>query len=112
MHLLSIYGSRSLNGVVVVTTKQGRRESPLNISYSLEQTARVVPNYNQYDILNSQETMSVLKEIESKGFLGLPATAQGRYGGVYNILANAINTYDATSGTLELEMTNLAEMLF
>jgi TonB-dependent SusC/RagA subfamily outer membrane receptor len=42
----SIYGSRSLNGVVVVTTKQGRRESPLNISYSLEQTARVVPNYN------------------------------------------------------------------
>jgi TonB-dependent SusC/RagA subfamily outer membrane receptor len=46
----SIYGSRSLNGVVVVTTKQGRRESPLNISYSLEQTARVVPNYNQYDI--------------------------------------------------------------
>jgi TonB-linked SusC/RagA family outer membrane protein len=95
----SIYGSRSLNGVVVVTTKQGRRESPLNISYSLEQTARVVPNYNQYDILNSQETMSVLKEIESKGFLGLPATAQGRYGGVYNILANAINTYDATSGT-------------
>jgi hypothetical protein len=54
-----------LNGVVVVTTKQGRRESPLNISYSLEQTARVVPNYNQY-ILNSQETMSVLKEIESK----------------------------------------------
>jgi hypothetical protein len=55
-----------LNGVVVVTTKQGRRESPLNISYSLEQTARVVPNYNQYDILNSQETMSVLKEIESQ----------------------------------------------
>jgi hypothetical protein len=38
--------------------------------------------------LNSQETMSVLKEIESKGS-GLPATAQGRYGGVYNILANA-----------------------
>ncbi|NDP22386.1 MAG: SusC/RagA family TonB-linked outer membrane protein [Paludibacter sp.] len=95
----SIYGSRSLNGVVVVTTKQGRRESPLNISYSLEQTARVVPNYNQYDILNSQETMSILKEIESKGFLGLPATAQGRYGGVYNILANAINTYDQTNGT-------------
>ncbi|MGO4822636.1 MULTISPECIES: SusC/RagA family TonB-linked outer membrane protein [unclassified Flavobacterium] len=95
----SIYGSRSLNGVVVVTTKQGRRESPLSITYSLEQTARVVPNYNQYDILNSQETMGILKEIESKGFLGLPDTAQGRYGGVYNILANAINTYDTTNGT-------------
>jgi hypothetical protein len=55
-----------LNGVVVVTTKQGRRESPLNISYSLEQTARVVPNYNQYDILNSQETMSVLKKLNQR----------------------------------------------
>jgi TonB-linked SusC/RagA family outer membrane protein len=95
----SIYGSRSLNGVVVVTTKQGRRESPLSVTYSLEQTARTVPSYNQYDILNSQETMSILKEIESKGFLGLPDTSQGRYGGVYNILANAINTYDQTSGT-------------
>lgn len=94
----SIYGSRSLNGVVVVTTKQGRREAPLSITYSLEQTARVVPSYNQYDILNSQETMGILKEIESKGFFGLPDTSQGRYGGVYNILANAINTYDTTNG--------------
>ena len=95
----SIYGSRSLNGVVVVTTKQGRRDSPLNVTYTLDQTARTVPNYNQFDILNSQETMSVLKEMESKGFLDLPSTAQGRYGGVYNILAKAINTYDQTSGT-------------
>lgn len=95
----SIYGSRSLNGVVVVTTKQGRRDSPLNITYSLDQTVRTVPSYSQFDILNSQETMSVLKEMESKGFLELPATAQTRYGGVYNILANAVNTYDATAGT-------------
>lgn len=95
----SIYGSRSLNGVVVVTTKQGKRESPLNITYSYEQALRTVPTYNQYDILNSQETMSVLKEVEAKGFLDLPSTAQGRYGGVYNILAKAINTYDSASGT-------------
>jgi TonB-linked SusC/RagA family outer membrane protein len=43
--------------------------------------------------LNSQETMSILKEIEGKGFLDLPSTLQGRYGGVYNILGKAINTY-------------------
>jgi TonB-linked SusC/RagA family outer membrane protein len=95
----SIYGSKSLNGVVVVTTKRGRREVPLTVNYSLEQTVRPVPNYNQYDILNSQETMSILKEMEYKGFLDLPTTSQGRYGGVYNILANAINTYDVTSGS-------------
>ncbi len=89
----SIYGSRSLNGVVVVTTKQGRKDSPLKITYSLDQTARTTPNYSQYDILNSKETMSVLKEVEAKGFLDLPSTAQGRFGGVYNILARGINTH-------------------
>jgi TonB-dependent SusC/RagA subfamily outer membrane receptor len=89
----SIYGSRSLNGVVVVTTKQGRRDSPLKITYSLEQSLRTVPNYNQFDILNSQESMSIFKEMESKGYLDLPSTVNGRYGGAYNILGRAINTY-------------------
>ncbi|MBO9584703.1 MAG: SusC/RagA family TonB-linked outer membrane protein [Flavobacterium sp.] len=94
----SIYGSRSLNGVVVVTTKQGRRDSPLKVSYGLEQTVRTVPSYTQYDILNSQESMSIFKEMESKGFLDLPSTVQGRYGGVYNILGRAINTYVPETG--------------
>ncbi|WP_432222148.1 SusC/RagA family TonB-linked outer membrane protein [Flavobacterium sp. TMP13] len=89
----SIYGSRSLNGVVVVTTKQGRRDVPLSVTYSLEQSLRTVPNYNQFDILNSQESMSIFKEMESKGYLDLPSTVNGRYGGVYNILGRAINTY-------------------
>ncbi|WP_166922172.1 SusC/RagA family TonB-linked outer membrane protein [Flavobacterium poyangense] len=89
----SIYGSRSLNGVVVITTKRGRRESPLKVSYSLEQTARTVPTYNQYDILNSQESMSIFREMEYKGYLDIPTTLNGRYGGVYNILSRAINTY-------------------
>jgi TonB-linked SusC/RagA family outer membrane protein len=94
----SIYGSRSLNGVVVVTTKQGRRDAPLKITYSLEQSLRTVPSYNQYDILNSQESMSIFKEMESKGYLDLPSTVNGRYGGAYNILGRAINTYVPETG--------------
>jgi TonB-linked SusC/RagA family outer membrane protein len=94
----SIYGSRSLNGVVVVTTKQGRRDSPLKITYSLEQSLRTVPNYGQYDILNSQESMSIFKEMEAKGYLDLPSTVNGRYGGAYNILGRAINTYVPETG--------------
>ncbi|MGO4773019.1 SusC/RagA family TonB-linked outer membrane protein [Flavobacterium sp. W22_SRS_FK3] len=89
----SIYGSRSLNGVVVVTTKQGRRDAPLKVTYSVENSMRTVPSYTQYDILNSQESMSILKEMEQKGFLDVPSTLQGRTGGVYNILSKAINTY-------------------
>jgi TonB-linked SusC/RagA family outer membrane protein len=90
----SIYGSRSLNGVVVVTTKQGRRDSPLKVTYSVENTVRTVPSYSQYDILNSQESMSILKEMEQKGYLDVPSTLQGRSGGVYNILSKALNTYN------------------
>ncbi|WP_166924216.1 SusC/RagA family TonB-linked outer membrane protein [Flavobacterium poyangense] len=94
----SIYGSRSLNGVVVVTTKQGRRDSPLKVSYSVENTVRTVPSYTQYDILNSQESMSVFKEMEQKGFLDMPSTLQGRYGGAYNILSKEINRYNTSNG--------------
>ncbi|SFI99467.1 SusC/RagA family TonB-linked outer membrane protein [Myroides guanonis] len=86
----SIYGSRAMNGVVVITTKSGRRESPLSISYSMENAMRTVPSYGQYDIMNSQESMSVLQEMSSKGLLEYTNVAQSRYGGVYNILARAV----------------------
>jgi hypothetical protein len=92
-----------LNGVVVVTTKQGRRESPLNISYSLEQTARVVPNYNQY-ILNSQETMSVLKKLNKRvPFYLLPLRVVME---VYIIFLSNAQTPMLLVALLELEMTN------
>jgi TonB-linked SusC/RagA family outer membrane protein len=95
----SIYGSRAMNGVVVITTKQGKRESPLTVNYSSENTIRPVPNYSQFDILNSKESMSIFKEMESKGFFQLPNIFQGRYGGVYNIMARAFNTYDPVTNT-------------
>jgi len=94
----SIYGSRSLNGVVVVTTKQGRRDAPLKVSYSVENTVRAVPSYTQYDILNSQESMSVFQEMKAKGYLDLSSSYTGRAGGVYNILAKQINLYDSSNG--------------
>ncbi|KUJ62334.1 SusC/RagA family TonB-linked outer membrane protein [Flavobacteriaceae bacterium CRH] len=94
----SIYGSRSLNGVVVVTTKQGRRDSPLKVSYSVENTVRTVPSYTQYDILNSQESMSVFQEMRGKGYLDLSSSYTGRFGGAYNILAKEINSYETSGG--------------
>jgi TonB-linked SusC/RagA family outer membrane protein len=94
----SIYGSRSLNGVVVVTTKQGRRDAPLKVSYSVENTVRTVPSYTQYDILNSQESMSVFQEMKAKGYLDLSSSYTGRFGGAYNILAKEINRYNDSNG--------------
>ncbi|MEC4114199.1 SusC/RagA family TonB-linked outer membrane protein [Myroides pelagicus] len=88
----SIYGSRAMNGVVVITTKSGKRESPLKINYTMENTMRTVPRYSQYDILNSQENMSILQEMSEKGLLEYPDVYQNRYGGVYNLLARQVGT--------------------
>ena len=37
----SVYGARALNGVIVVTTKSGKRETPLRVSYATENTIRM-----------------------------------------------------------------------
>ncbi|AWK05955.1 SusC/RagA family TonB-linked outer membrane protein [Flavobacterium crocinum] len=94
----SIYGSRSLNGVVVVTTKQGRRDAPLKITYSLENTVRAVPSYTQYDVLNSQESMSVFQEMREKGYLTQSSSLTSRFSGVYGILAKQVNLYESSNG--------------
>ena len=49
----SIYGARAMAGVVVVTTKKGRAGHS-SINYTGEFTYRLKPNYNQYNICNSQ----------------------------------------------------------
>ncbi|SFD89807.1 SusC/RagA family TonB-linked outer membrane protein [Flavobacterium phragmitis] len=94
----SIYGSRSLNGVVVVTTKQGRRDAPLKINYTVENTVRAVPSYTQYDVLNSQESMSVFQEMREKGYLSQSSSLTSRFSGVYGILAKQINLYESSNG--------------
>ncbi|HFK5528160.1 TPA: SusC/RagA family TonB-linked outer membrane protein [Elizabethkingia anophelis] len=99
----SIYGSRAMNGVVVITTKNGGRRSKMKINYSQEQTIRMVPSYSQYNILNSQETMGILQEMQSKGFLSLPSVTQGRYGGVYNILARSLYDFDPATETYRVK---------
>lgn len=103
----SIYGARAMNGVVVITTKSGRRESPLTISYNLENTMREVPSYKSFDIMNSQETLGVLRDLDDKGLLTLPSVAQGRYGGVYNLYANEVLAYNPTTQTYDLANTDI-----
>ena len=110
----SLYGARALNGVVVITTKSGKRETPTTVNYTLEQTVRDVPTYSQYDILDSRENMSILKELEAKGFLTQAGVVQSRYGGVYYNLYDNVNNYIGPNYTSEFSnngfaVTNLPE---
>ena len=59
----SIYGARAMAGVIVVTTKKGKAGSN-KISYTGEFSLRMKPSYRNYNIMNSQEQMSVYREME------------------------------------------------
>lgn len=108
----ALYGARALNGVVVITTKSGKKNQKPTFNYAAEYAVRDIPRYTNYDLLNSQETVSVYREMETKGFLNLPSSFQGRYGGIYNIMYRAINNFDETTGQFQLQNTPEARARF
>lgn len=108
----SLYGARAQNGVIVITTKSGRKDQVPTFSYNSDFLMRDRPRYAQYNLLNSQETISVYRELESKGFLQYPDVLYGRNGGVYNIRANAIEVFDETNGTFGIPNTQEARASF
>lgn len=86
----ALYGARAMNGVVVITTKKGRagRQS---ISYTGNFSSQFKPTYVDFNIMNSAQQMSVLSELERKGWLTSSILDRGDYGvyGKYYDLVNA-----------------------
>ena len=103
----SIYGARAMAGVIVVTTKKGKAGSN-KISYTGEFSMRLVPNYSDYNIMNSQEQMAVYREMEKAGYLKLAETYRASNSGVYGKMYHLINTYDASTGKFALANTEAA----
>ena len=108
----SVYGARALNGVIVITTKNGHRDTPLSVHYSTENTVRLKPRYADFDLLNSQETMSLYREMEDKGYFNAGSALYGRRGGVFHQYYKAANTYDPSTGSFGLENTDAARRDF
>ena len=102
----SLYGARALNGVIVVTTRRGRRETPLQISYSGELSFRAKPSYSSANILDSQETMAIYMEMERKGYFDLRQALYGRRSGVYYRLYKGMSTIDPTTGDFYISATS------
>lgn len=108
----SVYGARALNGVIVVTTKSGKRNAPLRVNYSSEYSMRHKPSYTSYDLLNSQETMAIYLEMQAKGHFSLKESLYGRRSGVFHQLYKALGQYDPITGSYALEHTPRAEADF
>ena len=116
----SIYGARAMAGVIVVTTKKGRAGHS-RISYTGEYTTRLVPSYRNFNIMNSQEQMSIYKELEQKGWLNYAdvpnASSSGIYGKMYNMitegtLANTEAARNAYLRQAEYRNTDWFDLLF
>ena len=93
----SIYGTRAMAGVIVVTTKKGKAGTS-RINYTGEFTMRMEPKYNDFNIMNSQEQMGVYKEMEANGYLTLAGTFRAANSGVYGKMYHLINDYNPVTG--------------
>ena len=62
----AVYGPRAIAGVVEVVTKKGAAGTS-SFTYTNESTFRLIPTYDQYNIMNSQEQMSVIQELMQGG---------------------------------------------
>ncbi|EFK59020.1 SusC/RagA family TonB-linked outer membrane protein [Sphingobacterium spiritivorum] len=86
----SIYGARAMGGVIVITTKRGRAGYN-SFNYVGEYTSRAIPSYNTFNIMNSQEQMSVYQFLQQRGWLNLSDVSVASESGVYGKMYQLIN---------------------
>lgn len=86
----ALYGARAMNGVVVITTKKGRAGRHI-INYTGNFSTQLKPNYSEFNIMNSVDQMSVLSELDRKGWLTTSILSDGDYG-VYGKYFDLVNT--------------------
>ena len=107
----SIYGARAMAGVIVVTTKKGKA-GQAHVSYTGEYTMRLKPSYSTFNIMNSQDQMSVYQELEQKGYLNYAETSNASASGVYGKMYQLIGQYDETTGQFGLANTPAAKAAY
>ncbi len=103
----SIYGAKANAGVIVVTTKTGRKGHTA-VNYTGEFTYRLKPSYRDYNICNSQEQMGVFKEMEQKGWLSFSSLVNSSSAGIYGTMYRLMNEYNTTNGQYGLPNTQAA----
>ena len=102
----AMYGARAMNGVIVVNTKKGRNtEGKPNVNYSGTATTYLKPNYSQFDIMNSADQMSVLLELQNKGYYTHSGSSRGKDGGVFFKMYNELYNYDPINDSFSLKNT-------
>ena len=100
----SIYGARAMAGVIVITTKKGKN-GQARINYTGEYTMRLKPSYSTFNIMNSQDQMSIYQEMQQKGYLNYAEISNAASSGVYGKMYQLISEYNPTTGQYGLANT-------
>jgi len=83
----AIYGARAANGVIVITTKRGK-SGQLQVNYSGNFSVKLRPTYNQFNLMNSAQEMSVYRELYEKGLIDITtAVSAQNYGAMGKMFA-------------------------
>lgn len=107
----SIYGARAMAGVIVITTKRGKA-GVSTFNYSNESTFRLIPSYADFNIMNSQEQMSVYEEMRNGGWLNYADVATAKESGVYGQMYKLLSEIDPATGQFKLENTPEAKAAY
>ena len=89
----ALYGARAMNGVVVITTKKGR-VGKTSVNYTGNFSTQFKPTYNDYNIMNSAQQMSVLGELYRKGIISSDILDKGDIG-VFGKMYTELKEIDA-----------------
>ncbi|MCB0489332.1 MAG: SusC/RagA family TonB-linked outer membrane protein [Cyclobacteriaceae bacterium] len=107
----AIYGARAANGVIVITTKRGK-SGALRVNYTANFSGKLRPTYNQFDLLNSAQEMSVYRELYEKGIVDISTSVRssnyGAMGKMFDLIANKQLNWGVGS-TLNEEFLNKYE---
>ena len=104
----ALYGTRAKNGVIVITTKKGR-SGATKVNYSGNFSLHLRPSYNQFDILNSGDEMSVYRELHEKGLIDITTSVRAQNYGSLGKMFDLISRHEldwGPNGTLNEEFLN------
>ncbi|WP_421920944.1 SusC/RagA family TonB-linked outer membrane protein [Marinifilum sp.] len=94
----ALYGARAMNGVIVITTKKGKTGKP-QITYSGSVIIRRKPNYSQFDILPSDQEMSVYEELYEKGWIDIAKASSASNHGALSKMFHEIASNNISWGS-------------
>ena len=104
----AIYGSKAANGVIVITTKRGRKGST-TVNYSANFSFRARPHYSLFNLMNSKERIEFSREAFESGaiYSEAPVASMDTYEGImYSYYNKNITASDAREAILKLANTN------